>query len=34
MNESVIKGVTNLGLLLLTKLEDLAATDAAEGDHT
>ena len=25
---------TNLGLLLLAELEDLAATDAAEGDHT
>jgi hypothetical protein len=28
------KAKTNLGLLLLAELEDLAATDAAEGDHT
>jgi hypothetical protein len=25
---------TDLGLLLLAELEDLAAADAAEGDHT
>jgi hypothetical protein len=28
------KGMTDLGLLLLAELEDLAAADAAEGDHT
>ena len=34
MNESITNGVPHLGLLLLTELEDLAATDATEGDHT
>ena len=34
MNESIINGVPHLGLLLLTELEDLAAANAAKGNHT